>query len=166
VKRIPWMITAMMLTLVAHAFAEDSTGTGPGGKLAFQRYDLSYFERNDTGLTARTSYMVLTRRAQFDKIFGVAPTISQNHFLPDNTFKTKAIIATIARGHFLRRYNDPKVTAKNGAIYVSYTVKDMPQNSATFASPLILAVDEGPYSEVIFVQDGKRVAAATFPRTE
>jgi hypothetical protein len=50
-------------------------------------------------------------------------------------------------------------------IYVWYKIKDAQQNSATFASPLILAVDKGQYSEVIFMENGTRVGAATFPRT-
>jgi hypothetical protein len=154
----------MMLTFVAHAFATDAPKTGPERNLDFQRYD-SYFERNDTGLTVQTSYLVFTSQAQFDKIFGAAATMGRNNFLPNNAFNTKVVFATIARGHFLRAYDGPKVTTKDGTIYVWYKIKDTPQESATFASPLILAVDKGQYSEVIFMEDGKRVGAATFPRT-
>jgi hypothetical protein len=154
-----------MVILVAHAFATDATKTAPERNLDFQRYDSSYFERNDTGLTAQTSYMVFTSQAQFDKIFGAAPTMGRNNFLPNNTFSTKMVFATIARGHFLRTYDDPKVTTKDGKIYVWYKVKDAEQKSATFASPLILAVDKGQYSEVVFMENGKRVGAAAVPRT-
>jgi hypothetical protein len=163
-KRITGIITALMLIVVAQAFATDTTTAGPERKLEFKRYDSSYFERNDTGLTTQTSYLVFTSRAQFDKIFGAAPTMGQNHFLPDNTFDTKIVVAAIARGHFLRKYDDPKVTTTNGMIYVSYKIKDAEQKSATFASPLILAVDKGEYSEVVFTENGKRVGAATFPK--
>lgn len=164
-KRILVIITAIMLTVVTQAFAADTTTAGPERQLEFKRYDSSYFERNDTGLTTQTSYLVFTKRAQFDKIFGPAPTMGQNHFLPDNTFDTKFVVAAIARGHFLRKYDDPKVTMKDGKIYVRYKAKDTPQKSATFASPLILAVDKGQYSEVVFMENGKRVGAATFPKT-
>jgi hypothetical protein len=163
-KRILWIVTAMMLNFVAHAFSTDATKTGPEPNLDFQRYDRSYFERNDTGLTAQTSYLVFTSQAQFDKIFGPAPTMGRNNFLPNNTFNTKVVFATIARGHFLRTYDHPNVTTKNGTVYVWYKVKDAQQASATFASPLILAVDKGQYSEIIFIENGKRVGAATFPR--
>lgn len=154
-----------MLTGVAQAFATDTKTAGPERKLEFKRYDSSYFERNDTGLTSETSYLVFTSRPQFDKIFGLAPTMGQNHFLPDNTFDTKIVVAAIARGHFLRKYVDPKVTATRGMIYVWYKIKDAQQNSATFASLLILAVDKGQYSGVVFMEDGKRVGAAVFPKT-
>jgi hypothetical protein len=156
----------MMVILVAHAFATDATKTAPERNLDFQRYDSSYFERNDTGLRAQTSYMVFTSQAQFDKIFGAAATGGQNDFLPDNAFNTKVVIAAIARGNFLRTYDSPKVTTKNGKIYVWYKVNDRQQESATYASPLILAVDKGRYSQVIFMQNGKRVGAATFPRAK
>ena len=163
-KRILWIVAAIVLIFVAYGFATNATKTGPERRLDFKRYDRSYFERNDTGLTAQTSYLVFTSQAQFDKIFGPAPTMRRNNFLPDNGFNTKAVVATIARGYFLRKYDDPKVTTKNGTIYVWYKVKDTQQASATFASPLILAVDKGGYSEVVFMEDGKRVGAATFPR--
>ena len=165
-KRILRIVTAITLTFFAHAFATNDTKAGQERNLDFKRYDRSYFERNDTGLTARTSYMVCTSQAQFDKIFGAVPTMGRNNFLPNNAFNTKVVFATIARGHFLRTYDDPKVTTKNGKIYIWYKVKDTQQESATFASPLILAVDRDRYSQVIFMEDGKRVGAATFPRTK
>lgn len=162
-KRILLIVVAIALAFVGQAFARKA---GQERKVDFQRYDSSYFERNDTGLTAKTSYMVFTSRAQFDKIFGAAATGGQNDFLPDNAFNTKVVIAAIARGNFLRTYDSPKVTTKNGKIYVWYKVNDRQQESATYASPLILAVDKGRYSQVIFMQDGKRVGAATFPRAK
>ncbi len=165
-KRIVQIIMAMILAFVAHNLATNAAEIGPERKLNFQRYDGSYFERNDTGLTAQTSYLVFTSREQFDKIFGAAPKMGQNHFLPDNIFNTKTVIATIGRGHFLRKYDDPRVTTKNGQIYVWYKVKDTRQTSATFASPLILAVDKGQYSDVVFMEDGKRVGTATLSKSD
>ena len=159
-----WLLALAALSAVRCLVAEPAR-TGPERKLNFQRYGGSYFERNDTGLTAQTSYLVFTSQAQFDKIFGPAPTMGRNNFLPNNTFSTKMVFATIARGHFLRTYDDPKVTTKNGTVYVWYKVKDAQQASATFASPLILAVDKGQYSEIIFMENGTRVGAATFPKT-
>jgi hypothetical protein len=44
-KRIPGIITAIMLTGIAQAFAIDTTTAGPERKLEFRRYDRSYFER-------------------------------------------------------------------------------------------------------------------------
>jgi hypothetical protein len=159
VKRLLWIVAAITLTFVGQAFAKK---TGPERKLDFQRYD-SYFERNDSGLKGQTSYLAFTSQEQFDKIFGAAATGGENHFLPENAFKTKLVVATIARGNFLRTYDSPKVTTKNGKIYVWYKTMDKRQESATYASPLILAIDKGRYSQVIFMQDGKKVGATSFP---
>jgi hypothetical protein len=76
VKRILLIITAITLAFVGHALAK----TVPERKVAFQRYE-SYFERNDSGLTGDTSYLVFTSQAQFDKIFHPAATGGQNNFL-------------------------------------------------------------------------------------
>jgi hypothetical protein len=164
-KRLVWVIAMMILTYGAQGFAADTAKTGAERTLDFQRYDSSYFERNDTGLTAQTSYLVVTSQAQFDRTFGAAPTMGQNNFLPKNIFNTKVVIATIAKGHFLRTYDHPNVTVKDGKIYVWFEIRNTQQESATFASPLILAVDKGQYSEVVFMENGRRVGAATVPRT-
>ncbi|MGH9765541.1 MAG: hypothetical protein ACREDR_27910 [Blastocatellia bacterium] len=120
----------------------------------FQHYD-SYFEGNDSGLKGKTSYLVFTDKSKFDKIFHPAATMGDNSFLPENAFDTKLVIATIARGNFLRKYDLANVTAKNGRLYVWYTFKDSEDSSARFNSPLILAVDKGNYSQVVFMEKGK-----------
>ncbi|MDT4968027.1 MAG: hypothetical protein QOJ64_2764 [Acidobacteriota bacterium] len=155
-KRILLIITAITLAFVGHALAK----TVPERKVAFQRYE-SYFERNDSGLTGDTSYLVFTSQAQFDKIFHPAATGGQNNFLAENAFKNKVVVATIARGNFIRTYDSPSVSSKNGKLYVWYKISDRQQESATYASPLILAVDKARYSQVIFMQDGKRVGSAS-----
>jgi hypothetical protein len=160
-KRFFYLVTMIGVVFVVPAFAQKA---GAESDVNFQRYD-SYFARNDTGLKGRTSYLVLTSQAKFDKIFHPAPTMGQNNFLPEKTFDTKVVVATIMRGKSLRTYDVSKVTAKNGRLYVWYTVKDSKPGGATYQSPLILAVDRGHYSHVVFMQDGKRVRVVPFPRT-
>ena len=58
------------------------------------------------------------------------------------------------------------MTAKNGELYVWYKVKDQESSSATFASPLILAVDKNNYSQIIFMEDGKRAGAVLLSKTK
>src|SRR4051812_13498215 len=98
VKRILWIVMAMALTFTGQAFAQKA---GSERALDFQRYD-SYFEGNNSGLKGETSYLAFTGQAQFDKIFHSAAVGGQNNFLPDNVFDSKVVLATIARGHFLR----------------------------------------------------------------
>ena len=131
---------------------------GSERQVDFKAYD-SYFEGNDSGLKGKTSYVVFTSQANFDKVFHPAATMGQNNFLPQHTFDTKLVVATIKRGNFLRTYELTKVTAKSGKLYVWYTVKDSADGSASFRSPLILAVDKDHYSQIVFMENGKRVRA-------
>jgi hypothetical protein len=81
--------------------------------------------------------------------------------LPDNVFDTKIVVAAIARGLFIRRYDVTKVTAKNEKLYVWFDIKDIERDDSLYNSPLILAVDKGDYSQIVFMQAGKQVGTAT-----
>jgi hypothetical protein len=147
-------IGAMMtVMLVARAFAQEG---GSEHQVEFQRYD-SYFEKNNSGLPGKTSFLVFTNQGRFDRIFHPAPVMGQNSFLPENAFDTKVVIATIVRGNFTRTYDLTKVTAKDGTLYVWYTFTDSEGGGARFNSPLILAVDRENYSRIIFMENGKRI---------
>jgi hypothetical protein len=128
----------------------------------FQRYE-SYFEKNSSGLKGKTSYLVLANQEQFDKVFGYATTMEQNNFLTPDVFKSKIVFATIKRGS-LRHYDDVKVTAAKGRIFVWYNAKDDAPGSATYSTPLILAVDKGKYNEVVFMENGKKAGSAKFKK--
>jgi hypothetical protein len=150
----------VLLALAVCGFAQTS-----GGKTAksetevnFQKFD-SYFEKNNSGLKGDKSYLALASQKQFDKVFGSAATMEQNSFMPTDAFKTKLVVAAIKRGS-LRRYEDVKVTAKNGKLIVWYNASDDAPSSATFSSPLILAVDKGKYKEVVFMENGNQVGSA------
>jgi hypothetical protein len=120
----------------------------------FQTFD-SYFEVNNSGLKGSKSYLVLTSEKNFDKIFQPAATMGENHFLPDDAFRTRIVIATVKRGN-LRKYDEVKVTENNGTLFVSYQVQDSAPGGAVYKSPLILAVDQGKYKEVVFLENGKK----------
>ncbi len=79
-----------------------------------------------------------------------------NAFLPPGAFETKIVIAAIKRGT-MRRYSDVSVTEENGVLLVSYTATDDKPGSATYRVPLILAVEKGEYSGVVFMENGERV---------
>jgi|HubBroStandDraft_6_1064221.scaffolds.fasta_scaffold18025_3 hypothetical protein len=141
------------------------TQTGaPEPDVDFKRYD-SYFERNDSGLKGETSYLVITNRAQFDAVFGGAATMSttKDSFLPDRAFDGKIVVATIRRGDYVRKYDVTKVNASEGNLYVWYKVTDGKKGSATYYSPLILTVEKSNYSKIVFMEDGKKVAAVPVP---
>ena len=154
-KRI-FVLTVMTLFVFApQCFAQEG---GEERKLDFQRYDSSYFEKNNSGLEGEKSYLVLTDQEQFDKVFGPAARMGKNTFLPRDTFESKIIVATIKRGS-MRRYSDVTVTEDDGVLMVTYTAKDDKPGSATYRVPLILAVDKGEYDEVVFMENGERAGA-------
>lgn len=126
-----------------------------GETIAFQQYS-SYYEKNNDGIKGDKIFLAIADRQRFDKIFGAAATMGQNNFLPEGVFDSKIVIATVKRGS-LRRYEDVKVTAEKNNLIVSYNAKDDAPSSATFRSPLIIAVDKGKYKSVIFMENGKRV---------
>ena len=136
----------------------------PERDVDFKRYD-SYFERNDSGLKSDTSYLVITSRPKFDAVFGGAATMSttKDSFLPERAFDAKIVVATIKRGNFVRKYDVTKVNAGDGNLYIWYRVTDGEKGSATYNSPLILTVEKGDYSKIVFMEDGKKVAAVPVP---
>lgn len=155
------LMTAMLSVFVfAFTCAAQNKQTGDLSRsaVAFERYE-SYFEKNNSGLKGEKSYLAVGSQKRFDGIFGAAATMDDNNFLPDDAFKSKIIVATIKRGS-LRKYEDVKITAEKGKLIVSYKVKDDALSSATFSSPLILAVAQGKYKEVVFMENGKRVGKA------
>jgi hypothetical protein len=88
-----------------------------------------------------------------------------NHFIPQNVFDSKLVIAMIKRGQSIYKYNLKKVTVKNKKLYVWYDVapedpeaakKRREMTAHSYASPSFLTVDKNNYSEIIFMENGKR----------
>ncbi len=155
-KRIFFLLALASLLSAAQAPARAG---GDERDLQFRRYDGSYFEKNNSGLRGERSYLVLTDQAQFDRVFGAAARMGNNTFLPADAFENKIVVAAIKRGA-MRKYSDVAVTEENGVLLVSYTATDAAAGAATFSVPLILAVDKGAYSGVVFVENGERAGVA------
>lgn len=157
-------VLAAFILLFAIDCAAQTTSAGKtaaqSASLEFQKYE-NYFEKNNSGLIGATSYLAFKNQKQFDRIFGVAPTMGENNFLPENAFKSKTIVATIKRGA-LRRYTVEKVTTENRKLIIWYTYKDDAPGTATFASPLILSVAKGKYNEVVFMENNEKAGTARF----
>lgn len=160
-KRMHFCAIALVLVFVTNTYGQKHA---TWHTLAFQRYE-SYFEKNDSGLKGRTSYLVFTTQEQFDRIFHPATTMGQNNFLLENVFNSSIVIATIKRGRSLRWYKPSRITAENSVLYVWYTAwNSAPSGTATFNSPLILTVDKHNYSRVVFMENGKRVAVVSISK--
>jgi hypothetical protein len=157
-KHILSVLIIIALIVVADSAAQNTGAVKNIGTVEFQRYD-SYFEKNNSALQGNTSYLVFARQEQFDKVFGAVPMGESNSVLPSDVFKSRIVVAAIKRGN-LRHYADVKVTAQKGRLFVWYAVKEDAPNSATYSTPLILAVDKGKYKEVVFMENGKKAGAA------
>ncbi len=90
-------------------------------------------------------------------MFGIARVIGKQNFVPKDAFDKKMVVAVIKRGNAVTEYKVEKVTADDGTLYVKYTAKMGTAGTATFASPLILSVDKDKYTEVVFLENGKKV---------
>jgi hypothetical protein len=152
--------TLVLFALTVCGFAQTSADktANAAASVNFEQFH-SYFEKNNSGLKGDRSYLALTSQKQFDKVFGPAATMGTNSFLPPDAFKSKVIVATIKRGA-LRKYDNVKATEERGTLFVWYDANDDQPGSATYNSPLILAIDKGKYKEVVFMENGKKAGTA------
>jgi hypothetical protein len=151
--------TLVLFALTVCGFAQAAKTANTAAPVNFQEFH-SYFAKNNSGLKGERSYLALSSQKQFDRVFGPAATMGPNSFLPTDAFKSKVVVATIKRGGALRRYDNVKVTGERGKLFVWYDAKDDAPGSATYNSPLILAVDKGKYKEVVFMENGKKAGTA------
>jgi inhibitor of cysteine peptidase len=157
--------TLVLFAITVCGFAQTSAHktANAAASANFEQFH-SYFEKNNSGLKGDKSYIALTSQKQFDKVFGPAATMGPNSFLPTDAFKSKVVVATIKRGA-LRKYDNVKATEEGGTLFIWYDAKDDEPSSATFRSPLILAVDKGKYKQVVFMENGKKAGTARLGRS-
>ncbi|HKB39719.1 MAG TPA: hypothetical protein VKD72_25005 [Gemmataceae bacterium] len=146
---------ALVLCTAGRGAADDATKEKA---VSFEQHS-GYFESNKSGLKGPVSYLVFTDRTDFDKVFGVAFTMGRRpNILPKDAFKTRMAFAVIKRGDSIWTYKVDKVTAKEGTLTVTYAATSRGAGgTARYASPLIVSVDKGDYSRIVFVENGKTV---------
>jgi hypothetical protein len=157
-KMLPgWLAT---LAIVGMVLAAPAPNRGPirGKKVDYELHD-GHFEKNNSGLKGVSSFLVLSSREAFDKVFGIARVIGEQHFVPADAFDTKIVVAVIKRGNTITHYKVDEVTAEEETLQVRYTSSDRGGGGGTarFASPLIFSLDRKPYRSVIFIENGKQV---------
>jgi hypothetical protein len=157
---------AMVLAVVAAIGLTAAAGAeeAKGKKVAYAVHT-GYFEKNNSGLKGDSSYLAVGTQAQFDKIFGVAFVVgAKQNFLPKGAFESKQVAAVIKRGKALWKYTVENVSAEEGTLYVSYKAMSEDGGGARFASPLIVSVQRGPYTQVVFIENGKQAGKAELPK--
>jgi hypothetical protein len=148
---------ALLLALLA-AGSTSAADEAKGKAIEFKTYTKPYFEKNNSGLKGDASFLAVTDQAGFDKVFGVGVTMgAPPALLPKNTFEGKMVLSTIKRGNAIYTYNVEKVTADGDTLYVQYKTEGKDGGTATFASPLLVAVDKGKYTTAVFIDNGKTV---------
>ncbi len=122
-----------------------------------------HFESNKSGLKGDASYLAFADKAAFDMVFGVAFTMGKKpNVEPKDAFEKKIVVAVIKRGDAPFKYQVMQVTEAGGTLYVEYTAKadGAATASARFASPLIVSVEKGKYTNMVFIENGKKAGSA------
>jgi hypothetical protein len=158
------MIRLALLAAALAPFAATATATAAdeakGEKVEYTVHD-GQFAKNDSGLKGDQSFLLLTTRAGFDKVFGAGFTMGKKpNVVPKDAFEKKVVAATIKRGA-LTTYAVEKVTLdKDGTLYVQYKATTAPADTATYASPLVVSVPKDGVKKVAFIENGKTAATA------
>ncbi len=154
------LLAAAVALLAGPALAADKD-KAKGKKVDFQVYS-QYFVSNKAGLKQNPAYLAFTDAKSFNKVFGKAVVMGRKpHFLANDAFETKMVAAVVKRGNKVWSYKVDRVSADDRTLTVRYEAKSRDGGGATFVSPLIVAVDKGKYSRVVFVENGKQVGTAT-----
>ncbi len=155
-------MTRRLMTMAA-VLVLSATGDAEEAKMAKVDFDVhnGHFESNKSGLKGEASYLAFTDRAAFDAVFGVAFTMGKKpNIVPKDAFEKKLVVAVIKRGNAPVEYKAEQVTTADGKLYVEYTATAKGATTATFASPLILSLDKGKYTSVVYIENGKQVGTA------
>jgi hypothetical protein len=159
--RLVLLVTAAcLLFLCLRLPAADADKKEKETKADYKVYD-GYFESNQSGLKGKSSFLVFTDKKAFDKVFRPAPPLlggKKKTMLPPDAFKTGIVVAVVKRGNQLWTYKVQSATSCKGKITLSYQAESRDGGSATFASPLIVALPGASEPQVRFEENGKEAA--------
>jgi hypothetical protein len=134
-----------------------------GAKAAHTVYD-AYFEKNNSGLKGATTYLALTTKEGFEKVFAARPPLMGGKkpvLLAADAFDMQFVVVVVTRGPAITTYTVEAVTLdKDGTVYVQYKTTTGPAGTATFASPLIVSVAKENAKKVVFIENGKTVGTS------
>jgi hypothetical protein len=149
--------SALLALALAGAVHADDKIEARGSKVEFDVHS-GHFEKNNSGLKGDVSFLAFTDRAAFDKVFGIGAVMDKKqNFVPKDAFAKKMVVAVIHRGKAVWTYKVDKVTADGDELYVQYeATPEKESDTAKFASPLIVSVDKGKYTSVVFIENGKK----------
>ena len=182
------LTTAAALCLAAAGTARAADkAEAKGDKVEYDVHN-GYLERMDYYLAFRTAdktglgvnwYAAFPDQDAFDKAFAVdeGKKIDLNKVMPNpqekgkknplpkDVFDKKLVVATAMHGSQGATYKVEKVTTDGDTLYVQYkSSSTFAGNNAVFASPLIVSVDKGKYTSVVFIENGLKSGTADIPK--
>jgi hypothetical protein len=147
----------VLLLLAGPAFADDK-------KPEFTVHT-GHFEKNTSGLKGDASFLLYKDAAEFEKVFGTVPPAGlgagrKSNPVTKEVLDKMMVVAVIKRGKAITTYTEVSATADGETLTVKYTAETGAPGTATFASPLVVAVPKGKITKVVFVENGKEVGTA------
>jgi hypothetical protein len=156
-KTLLTVLAALCLPLFVAAAPAPDTDNPKGEKVAHDVHN-GHFVKNTFKPKGDSAYLAFTDRDSFDNVFGIGRVIGgRQNFVPQDAFDKKMVVAAIKVGNAITTYKVEDVRADGKTLYVRYTAKAGAANpTATFASPLIVSLNKGGYSSVVFIENGKK----------
>lgn len=149
----------MLLGLVRTA----SAGSLPAAAIPFTTYGKPYFVRNDFQPSLPRSYVVIRSWNEFGTVFGVGTTMGgPRATIGPDLFRAKMLLVAIERGP-LCAFSAAKVDQTAAGIALVYGLRCPAPSSASFAVPLIVAIDRSD-AAVSFVENGRTIDVVRAPR--
>jgi hypothetical protein len=185
-RLLVWIVAAALLPLVAGATLGGQKMLPKGKKVDFKVHSgycelaeharLQQLKAVKEKTLGNVSFLAFTDQDSFDKAFVKTPdredlaNVYPNgqpkgkkpNLLPANAFDKKMVVATTIRGANISAYRVLKVTADGNTLYVQYLEQSaFAGNNRIWSSPLILSVDKGPYTSVVFILGNQKYGTAT-----
>ncbi len=155
--------TLLVVFTLALASSTRGADEAKGEKAAYTVYD-AYFEKNNSGFKGDATYIALTAKDGFDKVFAARPPLmggKKTVLLAADAFGKQFVAVVVKRGPAITTYTVEAVTLdKDGTVYVQYKATAGPAGTATFASPLVVSVAKDKAKKVVFIENGKTVGTS------
>ena len=161
-RRLIALLIATVFAATVHA--EDKP---KGEKLDIGTFG-GHFEKNNSGLKGDSSFLLIPDYDQFEKLFGtvppagIGPNAGKRKVTPVTkaTFENFVVAGVVKRGTAVTTYSDVAAYLDGDTVTVTYKAETGAPSTATFASPLFVAVPKEKVKKVIFIENGKEVGTA------
>jgi hypothetical protein len=153
------MAAALVLTVAAAVAMAQDQGQPPTKKVTVEVHD-GHFVKNTFKAPQQGAFLVLANYDEFERVFGVGFVMKAKFKLVTReTFNTRTVVAVVRQvPNQIVEFAIGGAEAKGEQLLVNFTST---AKAATFQanSAMILSVPRGDYKEIVFVENGKRVAS-------